>query len=81
MIVNPDVDGYNKILNHREILRKTQKNNNLLKTTRILKPKYKLSGGQVFTFSLFGGWRFASSSITLLVDISVNVWRFSQRVV
>jgi len=28
-----------------------QKDDNLLKTKRILKPKYKLSGGLVFTFS------------------------------
>jgi len=25
-MVNPDVDGYSKVLNHRKILRKTQKN-------------------------------------------------------
>jgi len=38
MTVNPAVDGYTKTLNHRKILRKTQKNNNLLKNKR--KPKY-----------------------------------------
>jgi len=32
-----------------------QKNNNLLKNKRILKPKYKLSGCSVFTVSLPGG--------------------------
>jgi len=26
MVVNPDVDGYDKTLNHRKILRKTKKN-------------------------------------------------------
>jgi len=40
MMVNPDVDSYAKTLNHRKIIRKTQKNNNLLKTKRILKSKY-----------------------------------------
>jgi len=39
MMVNLDVDGYSKTLSHRKILRKTQKNNNLLQTKRILKPK------------------------------------------
>jgi len=33
---------------------KTQKNNNFLKTKRLLKPKCKLSGSPVFTFSLPG---------------------------
>jgi len=37
-MVNADVDGYNKTLNHRKMLRKTQKNKNLLKTKRTLKP-------------------------------------------
>ena len=37
--------------NQRKILRKTQKDDNLLKTKRRLKPKYKLGGGMVFTFS------------------------------
>jgi len=27
MMVNPDVDGYTKTLNHRKIIRKTPKNN------------------------------------------------------
>jgi len=58
MIVNPGVDGYAKTLYHGKILRKTQKNNHLLKNKRILEPKYKLSSGPVFTFSLLGG-RFA----------------------
>jgi len=52
MMVNPDVDGYAKTLNHQKILRKTKKMKNLLKTKRILKPKYKLSGGPVFIISL-----------------------------
>jgi len=37
--VNPDVDGYTKTRNHRKTLRKTQKNNNLLKTKRIVNTK------------------------------------------
>jgi len=31
MMVNPDVDGYTKTANQRKILRKTQKDDNLLK--------------------------------------------------
>jgi len=42
--VDPDVDGYTKTLNHRKIIRNTQKNDNLLKTKTTLKQKYKLSG-------------------------------------
>jgi len=30
-MVNPDVDGYTKTANQRKILRKTQKDDNLLK--------------------------------------------------
>jgi len=41
-MVNPDVDSYAKTLNHRKIIQKTQKNNKLLKTKGILKPKYHL---------------------------------------
>jgi len=36
MIVNSDVDVYTKTRNHRKTLRKTLKNDNLLKTKRIL---------------------------------------------
>ena len=51
-MLNLDVDGYTK---PQIILRKMQKDDNLLKTNkRILKPKYKLSGSLVFTFSLPG---------------------------
>jgi len=53
-MVNPDVDGYTKTVNHRKIIRKAHKNNNLLATKRMLKPKYKLSGRPVFAFSLPG---------------------------
>jgi len=42
MMVNPDVDSYDKTLNHWKIIREKQKNNNLLKTKRMLKPKYHL---------------------------------------
>ena len=46
-MVNPDVDDYYETLPKRsETLRKTWKNNNLLETKRILKPKWKLSGDQ-----------------------------------
>jgi len=69
MMVNPD--GYNKTLNHRKILRKAQKIKNLLKIKRILKPKYKLSGGPVFTISLpglgGGDWRLCPPSLMPLV--------------
>jgi len=41
-MVNPDVDSHAKILNHRKVIRKTHKNKNLLKTKRILIPKYHL---------------------------------------
>jgi len=58
MMVNLDVDGYTKTLNHRRIIRKMQKHNNLQQTTTILKPKYKLSGGSIFTFSLPRGGKF-----------------------
>jgi len=36
-MVNQDVDVYNKTLNHRENSPKLQRNNNVLKTKRILK--------------------------------------------
>jgi len=39
MAVNPDADGFTKTLNHRKILRNTQKRNNLLNTTIKIKPK------------------------------------------
>ena len=47
------------------MLRKTQKNKNLLKTKRLPKPIYKLSGGPLFTFSL-------SPSLTPLLVPKVN---------
>jgi len=34
MMVNPDVDGYTGTLNHRKILLKNARNNNLLKTKK-----------------------------------------------
>jgi len=55
MMVNLDVVGYTRTLNHRKRLRKTQKSNKLLETKRILKPKYKLCGCWVFTFSFSVG--------------------------
>jgi len=43
MMVNPDVDTYAKTLNHRKIIRQTQKNNKLLKTKGIPQPKYQVA--------------------------------------
>jgi len=48
MMVNLGVDGYTKTQNHRKIIRKLQKTNNLPKTKTILKPKYHLSWGLGF---------------------------------
>jgi len=45
-ILKPEITG-----KHSETSEKRKKNNNLLKAKSILKPKYKLSGGPVFTFS------------------------------
>jgi len=53
-MVNADVNGENKTLNHRKIIRKTHRNN-LLQTKRMLKTNCKFSGSSVFTFSLPGG--------------------------
>jgi len=49
------VDGYTKTQNHRKTLRKTQKNNNLLKTKRIVNTKIQAMGGPGFYISLPGG--------------------------
>jgi len=56
MIVNPDVDFYTKTPNHRKAIRKTQKNNNLLKDKRIQNTEIycRLSDGPVFIFILLG---------------------------
>jgi len=40
-MVNLDVDGETETLNHWKIIRKTHENNNVRKTKRMLKPKYK----------------------------------------
>ena len=58
-MVDPVVDGYTKIINHWKMIQNRHKKNNLLKTKRMLKPKYNLSGRPVFKFSLPGG-KFAS---------------------
>jgi len=56
MAVNPDVDNC-KTLNHQQILRKSQKNT---ENQRILKLKYKPSGGPSFTFTVaYSRGRFA----------------------
>jgi len=40
-MLNPDVDNYTKNQNHWKILRKNEKKNTkLLKTKRLMKPKY-----------------------------------------
>jgi len=54
MLVNPDVDGYTKTLNHRKIIRNTQKNGNLLETKTPLKPKNKLRWARVSRFACQG---------------------------
>jgi len=46
--VNLDVDGYTKTLNHRKTLRKNAKNNNLLKTKRIVNTKIQARWGPGF---------------------------------
>jgi len=52
MIVNPDLDGYTKTPNQREILRRRKKTITYQKLIkRILTPKYKLSECLAFTFS------------------------------
>jgi len=53
-MVNSDVVGYTKTLNHRKIPQRTQKNN-LLKANRILKLKCKLSGKSFFNILLHRG--------------------------
>jgi len=66
-MVNPDVDGSTKTLNQRKILQKTQINDNLLKTKRMLKPKYKPNWAWLFTFRLAGrNSPFLPLSVTLL---------------
>jgi len=59
MTVNPNVDGYTKTLNDREIHRKTQKYSNLLKTKRMLKSKYRLNKARLFHLAYQEGGRFA----------------------
>jgi len=66
-----------KTPNQRKIVRKTQKDDTVLKKTikRILKPKYKLSGEVVFTFSWPGESNRPSSlpSITPLQQTLKNI--------
>jgi len=62
MMVNPDVDSYDKTLNHREINRKAHKNNNLLKAKRILKPKYHLRWRSGFHIQIGRGGGIRSSA-------------------
>ena len=55
IIVNPDVDVNTTTRNHRKTLRKTQKNNNLLKTKRIVNTKIKGRWGPGFYIKLARG--------------------------
>jgi len=72
-MASPDVDGLTKTLHHRKIIRKTHKYNNLQKTKRMLKPKYKLSARPAFTFILPGGSSpLCPSSVTPMVMIHRN---------
>jgi len=63
MMVNPGMDDCTKSPNQRKILRKKQKDDNLLKSNikRLQKPKHKLSGGLVLTFSWPGESNLSSS--------------------
>jgi len=47
-MVNPDIDSYTKTLNHRKMLRKTQKKQQRAENQKKRKSR---SGGPVFTFS------------------------------
>jgi len=55
---------YFKTLINQKILQNTQKSNNLLKTKRILKMKYKLMGRPVYTCDLPGGAILPSSPVS-----------------
>jgi len=58
-LINDDESGYGwmAVLNPKspENTPKNAKSNNILKTKRILIPKYKVGGGPVFIFILLGG--------------------------
>jgi len=73
MMVNPNADGYTMTLNHRNVLRKTQNINKLLKTKIKLKPKNTLSGGPVFTFSLSGEKVIRPSVLLSVVTLHVGL--------
>ena len=69
---------YFETLINQKILQNTQKSNNLLKTKRILKIKYKLMGRPVFTCGLPGGGfsrllpvSYATACVTLKSHTSV----------
>jgi len=70
-MANPYVDGYAETLNPRKIIRKTQKNNNLLKSKRMLKPKYHLRWRSSFHIWIArrGISRLCLSSVTSLAMI------------
>jgi len=78
MIVNPDVHGYTETLNHRKILRKTQKkhppeNQNNRPITIVI--SYKLSGGQVLHLAREGRFPPLPPSITPLWARAFSHWR------
>jgi len=58
-ILKPQIKGY---------LQKTQKDYSLLKTKRILKLKYNISGGLVFTFS-WPGESYRPSSLSSVTQL------------
>jgi len=53
-MVNPNVDSYAKTLNHRKIIRKTQKTTTYCKPNEYYNRNINSSGGPVFTFRLPG---------------------------
>jgi len=68
-MANTDMDDYTKTLNHRNILRKTQKNKTLPKTERTPKQKPELSGGQYLLLACQGRFAPLPLSVTRLVAI------------
>jgi len=58
-MVNPNVGGHTKTLSHRKNTPKKTKKKLPVENQKNKKPKYKLSGGPVFAFSLPGA-RFTS---------------------
>jgi len=68
-MVNPDVDGHTKTLNHRKIPRKTHKQQQPTENQ-----KNTISEDPVFTFSLPVG-RFPPASVTPLLLNTMNYFK------